>query len=81
MKAIFLPLVALLLTASPSFLQPQRNLTPNLFPVVGNARYGFIDRTGRVVIEPQFRGQYFIGFSEGLAYVWRAKGNASRLIK
>ena len=30
-------------------------------------KYGFIDKNGKVVIEPQFGGTY--GFSEGLAQV------------
>jgi hypothetical protein len=71
MKATLLSVVCLLLlTASPFFSQaPQRKSTPKLFPVVGSEGYGFIDRTGRVIITPHFKGQYFIGFNEGLAAV------------
>jgi hypothetical protein len=38
-----------------------------LFPVKVNNQYGFIDQTGRMVIEPKF--QFAYAFSEGLAAV------------
>jgi len=40
---------------------------PRLFPIVENGNWGFIDVTGRVVIEPQF--DYARQFSEGLGAV------------
>jgi len=59
-------------TATPS---PSPSPTPtfapdvevDLFPVAVNGSYGFIDASGAVVIEPQFRDTY--GFSDGLAAV------------
>ena len=39
-----------------------------LFPVKLNGKFGFIDRTGKIIIEPQFDGVW--SFSEGLALVW-----------
>jgi hypothetical protein len=38
-----------------------------LAPVLSNNKFGFIDKTGQVVVEPLFRETY--GFSEGLAAV------------
>ncbi len=39
--------------------------TKALFPVIKQGRYGFIDRTGKIVIEPRFEGAG--GFFEGRA--------------
>jgi len=42
----------------------------NLFSVVQNGRYGYIDKTGKLVIEPQFDEVFFENyFSEGLTPV------------
>jgi hypothetical protein len=38
-----------------------------LYPININGKYGFMDRSGKTVITPQFDGVF--GFSEGLAYV------------
>jgi len=38
-----------------------------LYPISVNGKYGFMDRSGKTVITPQFDGTY--GFSEGLAVV------------
>jgi hypothetical protein len=38
-----------------------------LYPINVNGKYGFMDRSGKTVIAPQFDGTY--GFSEGLAHV------------
>jgi len=70
MRTLLLVVGLLLLTASLAFSQaPQGKSTPKLFPVIDNEGYGFIDRTGRIVIAPNFRGQDVFGFSEGLAAV------------
>jgi hypothetical protein len=63
----------LLVAAAPVRLQePQRKPSPTkqLFPVINNDGHGFIDGTGRMVIAPRFRSQYYSpGFREGLAAV------------
>src|SRR5438309_669023 len=41
--------------------------SPEVLLIVENGKYGYIDKTGRVVIEPQFTNAG--EFSEGLAYV------------
>ena len=41
-----------------------------LFPVEQNGKWGYIDKTGRMVIEPQFDRTW--DFSEGLGCVWIA---------
>jgi hypothetical protein len=38
-----------------------------LYPINVNGKFGFMDRSGKTVITPQFDGT--VGFSEGLAYV------------
>src|SRR3990170_1437960 len=38
-----------------------------LFPIEQNGKWGFIDKTGKYVINPQF--DYVFSFSEGLARV------------
>lgn len=38
------------------------------FHIRKNSRYGFIDKTGKIVIKPEF--DYVGPFSEGLAVVW-----------
>ncbi|NJL42748.1 MAG: WG repeat-containing protein, partial [Pseudanabaena sp. SU_2_4] len=48
-------------------IQQQQRLT-RLFPIYENGKIGFIDRTGRITIEPRF-DEIFVGFSEGLAPV------------
>jgi hypothetical protein len=52
--------------------QPKDTTKPTLFPARMNGRYGFIDKTGKMVVEPQF--QRALEFSEGLAVVEDAKG-------
>lgn len=39
-----------------------------LFPVCQNGKWGYIDKTGKMVIKPQFNCAR--SFSEGLARVW-----------
>jgi len=69
MTTMFSVVTVLLLAASPFFSQLPQRKSPKLFPVVGNDGYGFIDRTGQMVIAPHFSGAYSMGFSEGLAAV------------
>ena len=38
-----------------------------LYTVSDNRQYGFIDKTGKMVIQPQY--DYAAGFSEGLAHI------------
>ena len=59
-------------TASPTpSAIPSPSVAPDvvvdLFPVAVNGRYGFIDASGAMVIEPRFKDTY--GFSDGLAAV------------
>jgi WG containing repeat len=48
-------------------IQQQQQLT-RLFPIYESGKIGFIDRTGKITIEPRF-DEIFVGFSEGLAPV------------
>ena len=50
-----------------SFVRAQKRQSSELFIVIVDDKRGFIDRTGKIVIEPQFRGAN--NFSEGLAVV------------
>ncbi len=50
-----------------SFVGAQEKQSRDLFIVIVNDKRGFIDRSGRIVIEPQFRGAN--NFSEGRAVV------------
>lgn len=47
--------------------RPKEDSTAALFPVEQNSKWGFINRTGKIVITPQFEGAGV--FSEGLAIV------------
>ena len=40
-----------------------------LLPVVQNGKWGFIDKTGKIVINPQFDEVDYFGFIEGLCGV------------
>jgi len=55
--------------AEAASLRPQAKLTQQppsqLFPITKNGKEGFIDRTGKVFIQPQY--DLAFGFSEGLA--------------
>jgi len=58
-------LISLLFTiSSVTFAQTKDKAMP-LFWVMENGRYGYIDKTGKVVIQPQFENT--MGFNEGLA--------------
>jgi hypothetical protein len=46
---------------------PQGSKSDNWFPVVINGKAGYIDRTGKIVLEPKYDGASY--FSEGLARV------------
>lgn len=59
-------LFATLVTLSCSHLSnPLGKETPELFPILQNGKWGYINRKGEVVIQPQFAQAWF--FSEGLA--------------
>ncbi len=64
--AIFAILSAFLLTSCRSGINPLGNKkTIELFPIHQNDKWGFINRQGEVVIQPQF--EIALPFSEGLA--------------
>lgn len=50
--------------------------TPELFVIEKNEKYGYIDKTGQIIIEPQFEEAH--PFHEGLAYV-QILGNNDKL--
>ena len=57
--------------------------TAKLFPASVNGRYGYIDASGRIVVQPQFEGAR--DFSEGLAAVllngkWGFIGPSGKLV-
>ena len=47
---------------------PKGAASSRLFPAKSDGKYGFIDKTGKYVINPQFDDAE--AFSEGLARVW-----------
>lgn len=73
-------MIALAFNAS---AQEQREEVNRLFLIAEDGEYGFIDRTGRVVVQPQyeFAGSYFpealaavknvVGCVECRKYVWK----------
>ena len=50
------------------FVRAQEKKSSNLFKVQVDNKFGFIDKFGKVVIEPQFQGVY--DFSDGLAKIY-----------
>lgn len=56
-----------LTTAGASLASAQEFNSDNWFPVYVNGKAGYIDRTGKIVLEPKFDGASY--FSEGLARV------------
>lgn len=63
---VFAILSAVYLPSCNSAINPLGNKeTPNLFPIYQNGKFGYINRKGEVVIQPQFARVGF--FSEGLA--------------
>ncbi len=63
---VFTILFAALMTLSCSSLRnPLGKETPELFPIRQNQKWGYINRKGEVVVQPQFAQAWF--FSEGLA--------------
>src|SRR5882672_3458348 len=67
----FIGIAALALFRKPdaqSQSKEQREGPGILFPVVRDHKTGYIDKTGKIVIEPQFKG-YAGEFSEGLALI------------
>ena len=61
-----LAIVALILPFCGSEPAPESAYS-RLFPIIQNDKYGYINKTGQIVINPQFG--YVFGFSEGLAPV------------
>jgi WG containing repeat len=51
-----------------SFVGAQEKQSSDLFKIKVNDKYGFIDKSGKVVIKPQFQGIY--DFSDGLAKIY-----------
>src|SRR5579885_1061207 len=45
-----------------------------LYPIVKHGKWGYIDKTGKVVIKPQFKAAE--QFSDGLGLIWTNHGNA-----
>lgn len=66
MKKILFLLICLTLLAVSYSCGKQANPGP-LFPIVQNDKWGYIDKTGKIAIKPQF--DYVQGFREGLAKV------------
>jgi len=52
----------------PEYVRPQEKSSDSLFKIKVNGKYGFIDKTGKIVIPPQFQG--VDDFSEGLAKIY-----------
>ncbi|MDI6853876.1 MAG: WG repeat-containing protein [Deltaproteobacteria bacterium] len=62
----FMVAAAFLLCSAPGYLASSQDFLA-LFPIQQHGEWGFIDRTGKVVIPPQFR--YARAFHEGRAAV------------
>lgn len=58
-------LIALVLTVSSITLAQTKDKAMPLFWVMENGKYGYIDKSGKVVIQPQYENT--MGFNEGLA--------------
>jgi hypothetical protein len=68
MKKVFCIMFCLIILLVNSFAQPQLSKEPsNLFRVVKDGKWGYMDKTGKIVIPLQFACTW--GFSEGLAAV------------
>lgn len=65
----FAALSALLLSSCNSVINPLGSKgTPSLFPILQGGKIGYINRTGEVIIQPQFKTHpLFAFFSEGFA--------------
>ena len=61
-KFIFIPISLLLMVSSYIWAADKKIM---LYPVVQNRKYGYMNRRGKIVIEPKF--DYAWSFSEGLA--------------
>jgi len=64
---IILVAVCLMVLLVAPFVAAQEFKSDNWFPVIVGGKTGYIDRTGKVVVEPRFDGASY--FSEGLARV------------
>jgi len=67
MRRITIFILALLLLIPVSGWGKSAKETSGLFPIEQDGKWGFIDKTGRIVIKPQF--DEAVDFSEGLARV------------
>ena len=71
-KKLLLLLISILITLnfchSEQILEPAENKhTSHLYPVSVDGKLGYIDKTGKIIIEPQFDEAYV--FSNGLAKI------------
>jgi hypothetical protein len=66
-KIVLLPILLILLLSC-SKDETENNIKHEyLYPISVNHKYGYIDKTGKIVVEPQF--DYAVNFKEGLALV------------
>ncbi len=61
-------LICLTVLFTASFVGAQEKQSKALFKIKVDEKYGFIDKSGNIVIEPQFQGVY--DFSDGLAKIY-----------
>ncbi|MFA5794784.1 MAG: WG repeat-containing protein [Candidatus Brocadiia bacterium] len=63
---------------APAIAKPDKTSEEvHLFPVPQNGKYGYMDKTGKIVIEPMF--DYAAGFSDGMAAVMMTKDGAQKI--
>jgi hypothetical protein len=65
--AVFIVVCLVVLTTSSCKQKEAEEEKGPLFPIVKNGKYGFINKSGEVVIKPQFHSAR--DFSEGLAMI------------
>lgn len=66
-QTIFVLLYLCLTAVLPTVSQAQQQTAGDLFPIYRDGKLGFIDKTGKIVIQPQYNAGD--GFSDGLARV------------
>jgi hypothetical protein len=66
-KYIFLPFIFILLFSCSNDTSELKLKSEKLYPISVNEKWGFIDKTGTVIIKPKY--EYAWNFSEGLAAV------------
>ncbi|MBS4015264.1 MAG: WG repeat-containing protein [Candidatus Latescibacteria bacterium] len=79
MKRFFSIFVLVVLLSLPLSAAEKSNDPNPLFPVSVNGKYGYINKTGKVIIKPQF--EKAMNFSEGLAAVVEDNGHWSYINK